>query len=149
MTAQIHDVFILRDVRFELTEISGEGLFEPEKHGINLECLSSACWRGYHACYGLHENQIWLQDLTVGFAPEDVAAVRMGQRGRLFGKSPHYHERPHGWVYSGLNHPVDFTGGLLLGEGFIGELYVHMGFHPAWKYRVVKELIFKSGKLLS
>lgn len=42
---------------------------------------------------------------------------------------------------------VPLSGGLLLGEGFIQELYVHMGFHPAWKYLHVIELIFEGGQL--
>ena len=50
-------------------------------------------------------------------------------------------------VYKGLRHPVPFTGGLLLTRDFIEELYVHMGFHPAWKYREVHELIFRAGEL--
>jgi hypothetical protein len=29
--------------------------------------------------------------------------------------------------------------------GFIAELYVHMGHHPAWKYTQVLELIFDDG----
>ena len=44
---------------------------------------------------------------------------------------------------------VPFTGGLLLGADFIEELYVHMGFHPAYKYQHVLELTFETGQLLS
>jgi hypothetical protein len=40
-----------------------------------------------------------------------------------------------------------FTGGLLLGAGFIDALYVHMGHHPAWKYTTVLELTFDDGRL--
>lgn len=42
---------------------------------------------------------------------------------------------------------MPFTGGLLLAQDFIRELYVHMGFHPPWKYRVVHELSFTDGRL--
>jgi hypothetical protein len=42
---------------------------------------------------------------------------------------------------------VPFSGGLLLGNDFVKELYVHMGFHPTWKFREVHELIFKEGLL--
>ena len=38
-----------------------------------------------------------------------------------------------------------FTGTLLLGDGFIRELYVHMGFHPAWKYERVTRLELSDG----
>lgn len=43
--------------------------------------------------------------------------------------------------------PIPLSGGLLLGEGFIQELYAHMGFHPAWKCLHVIELIFEGGQL--
>lgn len=36
---------------------------------------------------------------------------------------------------------------MLLGRGFIRELYVHMGFDPAWKYEEVHELLFREGAL--
>ena len=32
---------------------------------------------------------------------------------------------------------------MLACEGFIDALYVHMGFHPAWKFEHVEELIFE------
>ncbi len=49
--------------------------------------------------------------------------------------------------YSNIGLPLPFTGGLLLGKGFIHKLYRHMGFHPAWKYEKVVELIFAKGVL--
>ena len=36
---------------------------------------------------------------------------------------------------------------VLLADGFLHELHVHMGFHPAWKYERVVELIFEAGIL--
>ncbi len=49
--------------------------------------------------------------------------------------------------YHDVGLPLPFTGGLLLGNGFIRELYEHMGFHPAWKFRKVIELVFADGIL--
>ena len=49
--------------------------------------------------------------------------------------------------YEGLNCHLEYSGGVLLAQGFIWTLYVHMGFHPAWKYENVIELIFESGIL--
>jgi hypothetical protein len=43
---------------------------------------------------------------------------------------------------------MDFTGGILIAQGFIQQLYVHMGFHPAWKYETVYELTFSQGNVL-
>ncbi len=48
-----------------------------------------------------------------------------------------------------MRYPIDFTGGLLVCDGFLREHYVHMGFHPAWKFTRVEELIFENGALTS
>lgn len=58
--------------------------------------------------------------------------------GRPFVFSDNYHD---------IGLPLSFTGGLLLGQGFIHKLYEHMGFHPAWKFEKVIELIFVNGVL--
>ncbi len=44
---------------------------------------------------------------------------------------------------------VPFSGGLLLGQGFIRTTYVHMGFHPAWKFEKVAELLLEHGEVTS
>ena len=49
--------------------------------------------------------------------------------------------------YSAMAVPMKFTGGILACDGFIAEHYVHMGFHPAWKFEHVEELLFEDGKL--
>jgi hypothetical protein len=38
---------------------------------------------------------------------------------------------------------------LLLGQGFISELYEHMGFHLAWKFEKVIELVLAAGVLIA
>jgi hypothetical protein len=52
------------------------------------------------------------------------------------------------FLCSGLREPVRFSGGLLLGDDFLRDLYVHMGFHPAWKFREVHELVFEKGRVV-
>ncbi len=54
-----------------------------------------------------------------------------------------------GASYSTMELPIPFTGGLLVCQGFIREHYVHMGFHPAWKFEHVEELLFDDGHLTS
>ncbi len=44
---------------------------------------------------------------------------------------------------------IPFNGGILAGRDFIPELYVHIGIHPPYKYREVKELIFSDGTMVS
>jgi hypothetical protein len=52
-------------------------------------------------------------------------------------------------VFKGMGAPMPFTGGVLLARDFVERLYVHMGFHPAWKFRTVHELLFQEGRLVN
>lgn len=56
-------------------------------------------------------------------------------------------ESPFNNVYENLNLKMEFTGGILIADGFIYKLGVNMGFHPAWKYRSIYELIFDNGTM--
>lgn len=47
-----------------------------------------------------------------------------------------------------LQHSVEFTGGLLIGNGFIRDSYLHLGCHPAYKFRTIHELVFERGRLV-
>ena len=51
--------------------------------------------------------------------------------------------------YHNVGLPLAFTGGLLLGRGFIRRHYEHMGFQAPWKFEKVTELIFTGGVLTS
>jgi hypothetical protein len=56
----------------------------------------------------------------------------------------------HDWFnnhYEGLAYHLEYSGGLLLADGFLQDLYVPMAFHPAWKHETVLELIFEAGGL--
>jgi hypothetical protein len=52
------------------------------------------------------------------------------------------------YIYENLGLELGFTGDLLPGQGFITELYVHMGFQRPWKYEKVLKLQFDRGLLL-
>lgn len=141
MTAQIPDSFQYRDQDYSLAGINGGKLFEPEKHGLRPIESCTACYHGFVCSYALFEDHLVLDNLSVTLShPAPV----------LFGVKPSKPKSEHSiWdaFYIDLKHPVKFTGGLLIATGFIQELYVHMGFHPAWKYEEVYELIFEDGTL--
>jgi hypothetical protein len=147
MTAQFSDAVFYRNRPFSLAGVNGQGLFVPEAHGLEPQSSCSACWRGYLVGYEVADDRLRLRDLSL-FAPaEEMAAARKGEGKPLFGVRPYVPEKSSIVRYDDLHHPLDFTGGLLLGDDFIDELYVHMGFHPAWKYHEVHELIFDAGRL--
>jgi hypothetical protein len=49
--------------------------------------------------------------------------------------------------YHHVGLPLPFSGGLMIGDDFVNDRYVHMGFQSAWKYRKVVEFRFKNGIL--
>lgn len=149
MTAQINDMVFYRKINFVIAGISGTGLFEPQAHGIEPDVLSTACWRGYYVQYAIEDGLLLLTRVTLGLSTPDTRAADTGKGPVLFGACPRYDEQDYGWVYDGLRQPVEFSGGLLLGTRFVQELYIHMGFHPAWKYRDVREVLFEHGRLTS
>src|SRR5262245_43548610 len=164
MTAQTSDKVFYRDTAFSVAGVNGSGLFEPSEYGIRPAMISTACWRGYHCTYEVAGGSLLLAKVNLGLAEEDRAAAERGEGPRLFGRVPrryiiHGRRVVHdaagsgeeaSWesddfAVEGLREPVPFTGGLLLGTGFIEDQYVHMGFHPAWKFREVHELVFDRG----
>jgi hypothetical protein len=136
MTAQIPDTVVYRrQGRYALAGIGGYGLFDPSEHGLRVGMISTACRRGCLCEYTIEDDQLFLTALELGVAepPAELfgAQVRRGQTA----------------AYSPLRVRQPFTGGLLLGAGFLEELYVHMGHQPAWKYTTVLELTFDDGRL--
>lgn len=103
--------------------------------------MSTACWRGYICSYAIDESQLLLQGLV--FRNESDIYPELN------GVKPSRKNLMRAGEYEGLNEPCLYTGGLLIASGFIRDLYVHMGFHPAWKFEVVHELLFDGGKLTS
>jgi hypothetical protein len=142
MTAQFSDPVKYRGKRYAIAGKNGTGLFDPATHGLNPVGKCSACWRGFVCTYAVERGELLLDALAVCLdepAPALLGAPPGPDEGgnRLFDA-----------VYQGLNHRVPYTGGLLLADGFIKELYVHMGFHPAWKYREVHEVVFRNGSVV-
>jgi len=148
MTAQVSETVRINDTLYDLCGIRGEGLFNPEFHGIVTSAPNSACWRGCICGYTLSNNHLVLDTLQLWSEP-DRWRSNCQVLERLFGEYLALDdEQP--WINAKcLGYLVPFTGGLLLGADFVEALYVHMGFHPAYKYQKVLELTFETGQLLS
>lgn len=169
MTAQINDTFFYQDELYAVAGISEGELFDPAAFGLEPTGTCSNCWRGWQAEYALAGRQLVLDVLNVNlFQPDrprgsyervpgppigDVLPVAGDQNDHEDGdvgagrrRASRYSSRFNN-CYLDLGHPLTYTGGLLLATGFIKDLYVHMGFHPAWKYEKVVELVFEGGVL--
>jgi hypothetical protein len=140
MTAQINDSFLLQEQRFSLVGVNGGNLFHPAEYRLQPLPRITSCWRGYVCTYKTTYNKLLLDTLQTNLDQEGPSINHVQP---VFSKQSTFNN-----IYQNLNLPIDFTGGMLVASGFIQALYIHMGFHPAWKYETVFELVFTQGNLL-
>jgi hypothetical protein len=149
MTAQAMDLVRWRDRTWSLVGIDGTGLFDPRDLGIEPRMLHTAAWRGYICTYGVADDALRLERLEIGFDQATQERAVAGNPPLIGRASAQQQGSGSAWLYDGADLPVAFSGGLRIGHGFIRELYVHMGFAPAWKFEEVHELRFEAGRLVS
>ena len=141
MTTQFPDRVLYRDHSWILAWTSGTGLFSPRQHGIEPAASCSACWCGYVCVYQVAARQLLLDRLALNL--EGPPPVLFGVR-----PEPDRSTVPlFSAMYNDLQHPVPFSGGLLLGRDRPEWPRSLAGMHPAWKYREVVELVFANGEL--
>jgi hypothetical protein len=126
MTAQTNDRVFYRKIRYSIAGVSGNGLFEPSDYGIQPEMLSTACWRGFKVVYEVRDSMLLLTEVTIGFSTEQRIIADRGELPFAPGVAPANGPQgePH---FQGLTYPVPYTGGLLLADGFLFDLYKYQG----------------------
>jgi hypothetical protein len=152
MTAEFSDRFFFQEAGYAIAGIAGTGLFDPEAHGFTPTAESTACSRGYICVYTLQGDQLILEWLYVNHGVWHGSEFKPSQAPFFGGRQPETkspNERGRGLSYNKTDLPISFNGSLLIADDFIRERYVHMGFHPAWKFRAVHELHFDHGRLTS
>jgi hypothetical protein len=149
VTAQALDQVRWRGRTWSLVGIDGDGLFDPTALGIVPQMLHTAAWRGSICCYAVENDELRLRRLEIGFDPLTQERALAGDPPVIADVRPRQQGTGYVWLYDEADLPVPFTGGLRIGHGFIQELYVHMGFAPAWKFEEVHELRFESGRLVA
>ncbi len=149
MTVQINDMFRYRDVEYAVAGISEGELFDVYVLGLKPEYVTTACWRGYQAFFSVVKSRLILDALHVNLFQEGEG-YEQKEGPVINGIMPSPSKEAYSSFnnfYEGLNYHIEYSGGLLIADSFINDLYVHMGFHPAWKYKNVIELIFEKGAL--
>lgn len=159
MSAQIEDVFRVNDQDYKLIAMSALIPFVPQDYGLNPQYRSTACWRGYWCEYNINLSSLFLQNLYmynsenhypdingVSVSPQTYHEVigysyKNGPRKLL--REDHSGHRK----YENVNLRIPFTGRILVGDRFIQEYYIHMGFQRSWAYEVLKEFVFEQGNL--
>jgi len=163
MTAQRTDTVELDGRPLALVGIDGNGPFEPTRHGLAPVMASTANNRGCICRYtvtgsppgrrkagprALHLLRLEVR-LRIGWQHEvPLVPVVLGRRPASIEHAvPIDWSRPVDLVYTDLG-LMPFTGALLLGDGFVSDLAVNMGFPAAWKFRRVVELLLEAGEVV-
>lgn len=156
MTAQIGDIYKYKKKEFTVVALSSVMLFDPKNYGMEPHASSTACWRGYWCEYAIEEFELLLKDLYLynsddKYPPLNGVEVSLPefkeykcQGGKKIIMKAHFGHR----VYKDVNIPIPYTGKILLGDGFMREYYIHMGFQRGWAYKKLIELVFEEGILL-
>jgi len=156
MTAQVSDRFRYRGDDYDLTDLSDGQDFDISFLGLEPSMTSTACWDGYQAVFCVSESRLTLDELSVNLLQEGNEKNRIRRQGptingiaplpsrRVDRRSIYYEEEFNNYYYE-LNLHLDFTGGMLIGDGFVEEGWGYSGFASAWHYETVFELIFEQG----
>jgi hypothetical protein len=112
---------------------------------------STACYRGYECEYEVKNSSLQLRRLSINHQESDLPVSARKQPPRLNGVEATrlYEDLPFvgGWVFNNVELSVPYTGGLILGRGFI-QLYGRIGFRKTWEYEQVYEVLFEDGLLV-
>jgi hypothetical protein len=146
VTGQWLDLVHFDETLFDLSGARGKPLFEPAEFGLVPMMINTACFRGYVCTYAVRAGQLIVTELLVG---EEclLNKEKVTEHSLLCGIAPQP-SWPEGTLrFSGLDIPVAFSGGLLLGGGFVDAFHVDTRLHPALKYQRVTEILLEDGRL--
>ena len=160
MTAQIGDVYKYKNKKFSVVALSNPINFSPQDYGLNPQASCTACWNGYWCEYHIEDDMLLLKNLFMFNSKGDYPplngvgvieqtyheALRLGPGGK---KEKIMMEDNMGHrEYRDVNLPINYDGKILVGDEFIREYYIHMGYQRAWAYKVLLEFVFEDGKLI-
>jgi hypothetical protein len=153
MTAQISDMFRYQEKEYLIVGIDEGKLFDISALNLKPSWPSTACWRGYQAVFAINQSRLVLDALHVHLRrPGEGKNQHEREVGPVInGVAPSPSVKNCPWEdlisfnnhYEGLNHHLEYSGGLLLANWFNQSLCIY----PVWKYKTVIELIFEAGLL--
>ncbi len=152
MTAQFSDIVFFREEEYALTDLQGDDLFHPSQYDMHPDSTCTACWKGFVASYAVKQDKLILKNLDINLEKSRKKYFWSSDNPEINDKKPSDGEALYGlfdYHFQDVDLPLSYTGWMLIGEGFIQKLYVHMGTHPAWKYKKVYKLEFEKGELVA
>lgn len=168
MSAQIGDEFKFDGNDYTIVAKSAPIMFNPRDYGITPKSRCTACWSGYWCVYNIKQDGIYLEDLYInssdnnypeilGVKPEpekeqtvkitsDVTSAEKKRLTKIIKEINRPYFGHH--LYKGINIKMPYTGKILVGNGFISNYYIHMGYQRPWAYKNLIELVFVDGELV-
>ena len=159
MTAQISDEYRYEDKVYSVVAMSNPIGFDPKDYGLEPQASCTACWRGYWCEYAIKNGRIVLEKLLIHNAEDNypefngVSALPLEYEDAecwTFGEDkPKIESFPKNFGHRTYetNMEINYTGKIVLGDDFIQDYYIHMGFQRPWAYKILKEFDFVDGKL--
>lgn len=154
MSGQINDKLIYNDAEYNISAIEfPEAFIDIYSLGIKPKMNSTACWRGYVATYTINNSKLVLDKLYTnnGNNIENEPPLINNKLPNIIIKEGLIDEYKNSrdFVYENIDLPINYTGSIIITNELIMERYVHMGFQSPTSYKVVIQLIFNEGQLVS
>lgn len=150
---------LYRERLFVIDSVKGAGLFRPEQHGLSPQIVSIPDVGRYQCTYSVSDEALYLEHFRLRLPYVERLRIRAGRGPRLFDKEASVDSDDNAHlpvVYQDLHALVAFSGGMLLGDGYIHalslpapmrEVRMH-SVHTALCWREVHELLFQEGHLM-
>ena len=163
MTAQIPDTYRYENKVYDIVAMTNPLGFDPKNYGLEPHSSSTACWRGYWCEYAIKNGKLIMERLLLFNADgnyPDFNGVPVSPQGyeeieyiEMFDEEEKLQRETvpanFGHRTYEVNMEMNYTGKIVLGDEFLNEFYIHMGFQRPWAYKDLKEFEFKDGELVS
>lgn len=163
MTAQIPDKYRYENKEYAIVAMTKPMEFDPKNYGLEPHSSSTACWRGYWCEYAIKNGRLVLERLLlfnadnnypdfngVAVSPQEYKEIEYFN----FCDEEEKHQTKTIPANDGhrtyeANMEMKYTGKILLGDEFLNDYYIHMGFQEPWAYKDLKEFEFDNGELIA
>ena len=139
MRAQFFDGFDFATFKLSIVAIEKvDDFFNIEDFGLHPIMYNEACLRGYTAVFGFNdEKMLTLHKLLTNNNGMEPPAID--------GVLPEPFHSPAGDLKYDLEHVIDYSGSILIANGFIDKYFVPFGFQLPHAFRKIYELTFDKG----
>ncbi|MDB5340116.1 MAG: hypothetical protein JWN70_5735 [Planctomycetaceae bacterium] len=150
MTVQTPDLFQYRDIEYDVVGVSNGELFDEYSLDVELVSPSTSCARGYQAIFRIADHHLVVNTLLLCVYREGPANPAEPGPLILGAEASDPSRFSEGWdyQYNDLDHRLDYSGGVLIGDGFVPEFIMPLCQPRAWDFINVSELIFYRGILV-